>query len=101
MPEPDGSLDPQERERFDAWLAQHWHNPDCPVCGAKDWSRGGKVHQIVNQATFSTPDGTSLPAVSLACEVCGYTMFVNAIKAGIVELVPLDAEELVQGEVVE
>jgi hypothetical protein len=101
MPEPDGSLNAQERERFDEWVAAHWSNPDCPVCHSKQWTRGGKLHQVINEATLM-PDGTSIPAVSLACEVCGYTMLVNAITAGVVhperllrneEPVPQEREE--------
>jgi len=89
MPEPDGTLDPQERERFDVWLARYWEDPDCPICGSKDWSRAEKVHQIINTATLG-PEGTSYPAVSFMCQVCGYTILVNSIGAGIT--MPDDAE---------
>jgi hypothetical protein len=91
MPNPDASLDAAERARFDAWITEKWKHGPCPVCQSNSWSRGGKLHQIINSSTLFPEGGTSLPAVSLACQVCGYTMFINAITAGIVE--PDEIEE--------
>src|SRR5262245_51702954 len=82
MPEPDASLNAVERERFDTWVTEKWKHGPCPVCQSNSWTRGAKLHQIINASTLT--GGTSLPAVSFACAVCGYTLFVNAITAGII-----------------
>jgi predicted nucleic-acid-binding Zn-ribbon protein len=92
IPEPvDARLTEEQNENLAAWLSTHWTKWDCPFHGDTTWSVGEILHGA--QAFF--PKGAvnvskSYPVVVLTCNSCGYTVFVNAIVAG---LIPRDQSE--------
>ena len=86
MPDNQGKLTQEEKEKAQAWLKERWKNWACPYSGHTNWELG----EFVVQAVRFTGGGLSVggpvyPLLVLTCSGCGNTIFVNAIKAGIVE----------------
>lgn len=67
------------------FLRQKWGvSPACPMCRISNWS--------VNESVFVMPEfksggtvlgGVVFPVVPVTCNNCGNSVFVNAIKAGV------------------
>lgn len=54
----------------------------CNFCGGTRWGIDGAINMPV-QDTLTTGmviGGKSLPLISLTCEVCGYTFFLNLVR---------------------
>lgn len=80
-------LTPEQLEKAVAWLQSHDHPaPPCPICGQNKWTVG--IHLV--QPITMGPDrnvhlgGVSYPFLQVISPKCGYTMFVNAVIAGLV-----------------
>ena len=81
MPDAAGKLSPEESERARQWLKDHWKTWTCPFSGDTNWELG---HVIVN-APSQPLGGEVYPLLVVICAGCGNTVFVNAIKAGVVK----------------
>lgn len=85
MPDNAGKLTIEENEKVQQWLKQHWKNWACPFSGHTNWELGEYIAQAM---MFSggglVVGGPTYPLVVLTCAGCGYTVFINAIKAGVV-----------------
>jgi predicted nucleic-acid-binding Zn-ribbon protein len=85
MPDNQGRLSQEEKRKAQAWLQQNWKNWVCPYSGHRNWELG----DIVVQGTPFIGGGLSVggpvyPLLVITCSGCGNTVFINAIKAGIV-----------------
>ena len=64
----------------------------CPLCGNEHWNLTSKVFQAIEYEGRSMLAGRAVfPVVALSCTRCGYTRFVNAFVAGLVDR-PTDDE---------
>lgn len=75
------------RQRVMNWLNKKWPIPQsCPICRRKDWSTGGTIHELreFHSGSFFAA-GSVFPVVPIVCNFCGYTLFFNAFKLGLIE----------------
>jgi len=87
MPDYQGLLLPEERDRADAWFRTNWRISRCPICGQNqgNWSLADHVVVPISWSiTGALLGGATYPQVMVNCGVCGYTVYINAIIAGIV-----------------
>src|SRR5205807_57918 len=87
-----GQLTPDQSQRAELWLRTHWSHSACPFHGPTRWEVGNVLAQAM---AFSggglVVGGPVYPLVVVTCATCGYTVFVNAIKVGIVQAEPAAA----------
>lgn len=86
MPDNQGRLTTEEQTKVQGWLKENWKNWACPYSGHTHWEIG----QTIVQAVAFTGGGLSIggpvyPLIVVTCSGCGNTVFINAIKAGIVD----------------
>ena len=101
MAGPELTLSDEQQRGVMAWLEQHWTRPhDCPLHGPTTW----EVSRVIAGAPVMAPDGgfhldRAYPTVPVTCAVCGYSIFINAVKLGLLPSVPAGAAPLggVQG----
>ena len=72
-----------------AWFLQHWPQPrSCPICQQQRWSIASKFARVplgpVNSGPRTVMEvARTYPAVLVACQTCGNTVFFNAILMGL------------------
>jgi len=67
------------------WIRRNWSKPtECPICGSDDWGIGDQIVEIRS----SLPGGSIYPQFFVYCQKCAYTIFFNAVIAGLVEVKP-------------
>jgi hypothetical protein len=66
-----------------AWLDAHWTKRECPMHGPTQWSLDSQMGAVPVQTPHGTNLGSVFPLLVLTCANCGYTVFVNALAAGI------------------
>lgn len=74
-----------ENERALKWLSDHWQGPPaCPVCTSQRWNVGNVVEMREFEGGNLVIGGHSgvLPVSPIACAICGYTFFMNALRSG-------------------
>jgi hypothetical protein len=89
MPEDDGRLTADERERAVAWL-QSTQAPvaRCPHCANNQWRI---ANHLVAPSSFSSSvilGGTAYPHFMVICQICGFVKFFNAIASRVIS--PVD-----------
>ena len=64
-----------------------WSGRACPMCDARKFSVQDKVYQLMefHKDAGLMVGGPIIPLIPVSCENCGVTIFVNAIKAGVME----------------
>ena len=69
------------------WMRENWKtNTKCPICGTDAWNIGEDVIEIREfTGHYVGTGGNIYPYVQLSCTKCGYTLFFNALIAGIVD----------------
>jgi len=85
MPDSQGNLTEEEKKKAQEWIRDKWKNFACPYSGHTEWDIG----ETIAQATAFQGGGLSIggrvyPLIVVTCRGCGNTVFINAIKAGIV-----------------
>ena len=91
LPDPADKLTDSEKEAVAQWYKQNAPNDAiCPVCQTKNWSVydnfvtplvvGGKRDNVV---LFGP--SVIYPHFMLSCKQCGNTLFINALKAGVLK----------------
>ncbi len=69
------------------WIRKNWTKPtECPICGSDQWEIGD---QIVEIRPFS-PGSRVYPHFFVYCQKCAYTIFFNAVLAGLIPAAPSD-----------
>lgn len=88
MPDFNGVLTPEDRQKIDIWLKKNWRTGNCPVCRKANWTLADHVvtPMLYNGVGFAQAAG--YPQIMIICQVCGYTLWFNAVTAGIVQGVP-------------
>jgi hypothetical protein len=84
MPDNSGALTPEEKQKVNAWFQQNWHLTSCPISGHQNWVLGDHIVQPVTHAGGVVIGGVSYPQIMVICGGCGYTVYMNAVIAGVV-----------------
>ena len=83
------------------WVDSHWEGePLCAICKNNNWTIGKTIAELRPFLKGKLSMGGFLyPAVIFSCNVCGYTLFFNAIQLGIVKRPPpIQAEIMIPKE---
>lgn len=84
MPGQDGHMTPDEQKKAQEWLRTTWKIANCPFHGATSWEVNTLVTQLMPFTGGGLLVGGSVyPALVVTCALCGYTVLVGAVKAGI------------------
>lgn len=77
------------------WLNSKWTQPhNCPICGSDKWSIPEELVELRQFYHGSIVMGGGVyPNIVVICTVCGYTFFMNAVIAGLVDSKSEDKEE--------
>ena len=70
------------------WIQKHWKkSPNCTICDANYWKVSDQITELrpFNRDVFVIGPARVVPVIYLVCKVCGYTIFFNAVIAGLVE----------------
>ena len=72
-----------DKAEVQQWLDRYWKGPHhCPICNSEAWLLMEKVWELREFQSGNLVIGGGqpvLPVVALMCNVCGYTVFFNAI----------------------
>src|SRR2546425_13340153 len=86
MPDNDGKLTEEEKQRILNWTKEHWKGQvNCPICASPNWIIGDHVVLPITLGKDSNLmlGGPGYPQVMLVSQPCGYTIFFNAVVIGI------------------
>ena len=91
MPDPQGLLSAEEKQKVIKWLHDKWKGVVCPYSQDSNWIVGDHavMPMVVGEGGATVIGGTSYPQVMVVCKTCGHTVFLNAV---IVELFPAHQE---------
>jgi predicted nucleic-acid-binding Zn-ribbon protein len=65
------------------WIRQNWTKPsECPICGSDNWGIGDQIVEM----RPSSPGSPVYPQFFVYCRKCSYTIFFNAVVAGLIDL---------------
>jgi len=69
------------------WLNKHWRDGrQCPICQNSNWNISNMLYEFrVFHDGNLVIGGPVYPAVAVTCNVCGHTLFFNALKIGIIK----------------
>ena len=87
MPEKDGKLLPEERNKAAEWFRTHWtQNYPCPVSGDNKWAIAEHLIMPITSAGAGglLLGGVGYPQIMIICGGCGFTLYFNAVMIGIV-----------------
>lgn len=94
-PEPiSPALTPEQTQKAVRWLEANWGTAaPCPFHGPTTWEVGNVLVGTVGyQSGGLAIGGPTYPSFVVVCGRCGFTVFVNALKAGIVPRQPVPPE---------
>ena len=80
------------KQRGMDWLNGKWNTPKgCPICKQNNWGVSESL-ALLPRLIKDAMDAPNLvyPVFLVTCGTCGYTMFINALIAG---LLPVSSEE--------
>ncbi len=66
------------------WMERHWRHGPCPVCGADRWRAEGRLFGLPRLQPAPQP-GLVRTVFPVGCEDCGYTVWISARSAGLLE----------------
>jgi hypothetical protein len=78
----------EQSKKIAVWLLEKWGPArKCTQCEASDWtvSTYPALIQIEKNWGFSAVHRKAYPCVAVMCNNCGHMVFVNALRAGIVD----------------
>lgn len=89
MPTPEQYKEQRDalQERARVWLTEHWpeHDP-CPICKNPDFDIGTIIEVPIRILGPDDPlAGRVYPLIVATCNRCGYTIFFNALRAGLLD----------------
>lgn len=87
MPDSTGKLTQGEKRKvIDNFEVRGWQPFVCPICRMDEWEVGDHLVQPLAVGFYNRVllEGVAYPQVMLISKPCGYTMFINAVMAGIV-----------------
>ena len=71
-----------DKKKVWEWITSYWKPPrSCEVCGSDQWLLLDNVWELrrFEGGGLSVGGAPLLPVVALMCNVCGHTLFFNAI----------------------
>jgi predicted nucleic-acid-binding Zn-ribbon protein len=80
------------KERGMEWLNKNWHTPKaCPICKQNNWAVSESL-ALLPRLVKDAMEAPNLvyPVFLVTCGTCGYTLFINALVAG---LLPQEKKE--------
>jgi hypothetical protein len=87
MPNASGKLSEDEKVVVQTKINDLWRGSakNCPICGSNKWIIGDHVVEapIITEGVRGFGAG-AYPSVMLISEVCGYTIFFNAVILGVI-----------------
>ena len=77
------------QQKFNEWIEKVWiGSKKCPICESEEWLVC-KISEVREYGGGSFNVGSPvMPVIPVICNICGYTMLFNAIKMGIIRLMP-------------
>jgi RNase P subunit RPR2 len=68
-------------------LKDKWKGRPCQMCGIGNWNVSDSIFELreYNNGDLIVGGGPIMPVVPVTCDNCGNTVFVNAIRAGLIE----------------
>lgn len=80
-------IPPEKMAVFSAKVNSKFPRPGpCPVCNTIKWSINDEIFEIPPYIINSPGIGSPIfPVVALVCQTCGYTRFLSAVIAGVVD----------------
>ena len=86
MPNQNGILTDAENQQINTWLKENWSSWVCPFSHHTQWQLGAFLVHTPKFIPGSWVElgGPSMPSVVVICTGCGYQVFINAVKVGIV-----------------
>jgi predicted RNA-binding Zn-ribbon protein involved in translation (DUF1610 family) len=78
-------LPPEQMERLRTHIATKWKN-GCPMCGNRRWIPNAYAPVALSPRPVGVVlGGTMLPSLAMVCSNCGFTAFLNALVAGLLD----------------
>ena len=76
----------EQQRKAIQFLRKAWRDLDCSRCGKREWTIHPHVFEFrtFNEGSIVV-GGPVVPVLVVECDNCGYTVTVNAMKAGVVE----------------
>jgi len=76
-----------DSEKLLSHLKSKWQGRSCQMCGTGNWNVSDSIFELreYNQGNLVIGGGPIIPVVPITCDNCGNTVFINAIKAGLIE----------------
>jgi hypothetical protein len=79
------ALDQATIQKIVEHLKRKWTVQTCPMCKQNNWEIHGQVTlSLTTSSGRSSGAGQALPCAVVICQVCGNSMIVNLVVAGIV-----------------
>jgi hypothetical protein len=92
-------MTPEQSAQAQEWLRKQWTNSLCPFHGSTRWEVGNVFGQVMSYSPRGLfLGGPTYPVLVVTCGECGYTVLVNAIKAGVVASEQAHADRAQSGE---
>lgn len=68
-------------------LSEKWQGRACPLCNSGPWSIGSEIFELreFHGGNLVIGAGKIMPVIGITCDNCGNTVFLNAIKTGLVK----------------
>lgn len=84
MPDKQGKLTQDEKQRIVQWLATTGKDPHCPHCGGTTWTLvEHALHTPIYRGGDLLVGGPAYPLIGVYCGTCGCLRFHSAVLAGI------------------
>ena len=85
MPDFNGILSPEDREKIHAWYKEKCTNTACPVCKNRNWVLADHIIvPMIYSGIGMTMEATGYPQIMIVCQNCSLTLFFNAAKLGLI-----------------
>ena len=84
---PSSAFTPEQQVRLQAWFQTKWHHGPCPVCMTNNYAppdRAWEIRPFFGGGLVIGGSGGIIPMFPVTCTNCGYTVWVNAIIAGVI-----------------
>lgn len=86
MPDKDGILSPEEKQRAVDWIKERGHVlGKCPICDSQEWFIADHLVMPITVGGGGSLllGGPGYPQIMIVSKKCGYTRFLNAVMIGI------------------
>jgi hypothetical protein len=83
-------LTDEQKSKLVRFIEARWRGTrECAVCGTSKWDLNDRIFELREfHGGNLVVGGQLIPVVNVTCSNCGNTIFINAIKAGVVESQP-------------